>query len=76
MKVIGFHNPDEVNGYFSNWYMVNFTVGDMSFSSMEQYMMYRKAICFHDGEIATKVLASDDVAEIKNLGRHSLRPQG
>ena len=44
MKVIGFHNPDEVNGYFSNWYMVNFTVGDISFSSMEQYMMYRKAI--------------------------------
>uniref|UniRef100_UPI00262E60D4 NADAR family protein n=1 Tax=uncultured Anaerovibrio sp. TaxID=361586 RepID=UPI00262E60D4 len=55
--------------YLSNWYMKNFTVGDISFSSMEQYMMYRKAICFHDGEIASKILASDDVAEIKNLGR-------
>ena len=69
MKVIGFHNPDEINGYLSNWHMVNFTVGDISFSSMEQYMMYRKAICFHDGEIASKILATDDVAEIKNLGR-------
>lgn len=32
-------------------------------------MMYRKAVCFHDGEVAAKILATDDVAEIKALGR-------
>lgn len=28
MKVITFHNPDEENGYLSNWYLSDFTVGD------------------------------------------------
>ena len=32
-------------------------------------MMYRKAICFGDDKIAAQILATEDVAEIKALGR-------
>ena len=48
MNIICFHNPDEENGYLSNWYISYFKVDDIEFSSMEQYMMYRKAVCFND----------------------------
>lgn len=67
--MICFHNPDEENGYLSNWYLSEFTIDDIAFSSMEQYMMYEKAILFHDQETAEKILQTDNVAEIKALGR-------
>ena len=69
MQVICFHNPDEENGYLSNWYPSVFTADEIVFSSMEQYMMYKKAICFHDYKIAAQILGSNDVSEIKALGR-------
>lgn len=69
MNIVCFHNPDEENGYLSNWYLSDFTVDDIKFSSMEQYMMYRKAKCFHDDKIAEQVLETNDVAKIKALGR-------
>ena len=69
MKIICFHNPDEENAYLSNWYPSDFTVNGISFSSMEQYMMYQKALRFGDTKIADKILATDDVAKIKKLGR-------
>ena len=69
MQIICFHNPEEENGYLSNWYPSNFMVDGIQFSSMEQFMMYRKAICFHDECIAEKILSTKDVAKIKALGR-------
>ncbi len=69
MSVICFHNPDEDNGYLSNWYLSKFIANDMTFSSMEQYMMYKKAECFKDKDTAKKILATDNVARIKALGR-------
>ncbi len=69
-RIICFHNPDEENGYLSNWYLSQFTLDGVTFSSMEQYMMYRKALCFHDSTMATEILHTDDVARIKELGRH------
>lgn len=68
-NVVCFHNPDEENGYLSNWYLSNFKVNEIEYSSMEQYMMYQKAICFKDYKIAEDILKTDDVAEIKALGR-------
>lgn len=32
-------------------------------------MMYKKAVCFDDKNTANKILVTDDVAEIKALGR-------
>ena len=69
MEIICFHNPDEENGYLGNWYLSEFEVNGIKFSSMEQFMMYRKALCFQDVETAYKILGTDDVAKIKKLGR-------
>lgn len=69
MTVICFHNPEEENGYLSNWYQSKFTVDGVTFSSMEQFMMYRKAITFGDKEKANQILDTVDVARIKELGR-------
>ena len=67
--MVCFHNPEEENGYLSNWYLSEFMVEGITFSSMEQYMMYKKAMLFQDRETAGKILQTDDVAEIKALGR-------
>ena len=69
MNIICFHNPDEDNGYLSNWYLSSFTVKGLTFSSVEQFMMYRKAICFGDETVANQILATENAAEIKSLGR-------
>lgn len=68
-NIICFHNPNEENGYLSNWYMSEFTFDDIKFSSMEQYMMYQKAVTFRDYDVAKDIMETDDVAEIKALGR-------
>lgn len=69
MKIVCFHNPNEENGYLSNWYASCFTENAAVFSSMEQYMMYQKAVCFHDQDIAAQILETEDVSHIKELGR-------
>lgn len=68
-EIICFHNPEEENGYLSNWYPSPFTVDLVEFSGMEQFMMYRKAVCFHDSKIATQILETDEVSHVKELGR-------
>lgn len=69
MNIICFHNLDEENGFLSNWYLSDFSINGISFTSMEQYMMYQKAVCFQDENIAEQILATKDVAKIKELGR-------
>jgi len=69
MEIICFHNSNEINGYLSNWYISYFKINNIQFSSMEQYMMYQKAIYFHDYDIASKIMNIDDVSSIKKLGR-------
>jgi len=68
-KIICFHNPDEINGYLSNWYLSDFEVYKKKFSSMEQYMMFKKAQLFEDWEIAEKIISTNQVGKIKMLGR-------
>lgn len=69
MQIVCFHNPDEDNGFLSNWYLSAFSVDGIIFSSMEQYMMYKKAVCFGDDENAAQILETKEVTEIKSLGR-------
>lgn len=69
MTVICFHNPDEENGFLSNWYLSYFEVAGKTFSSVEQFMMYHKAVCFQDRTIAEQIMATNDVVHIKELGR-------
>lgn len=67
--VVCFHNPEEINGYLSNWYLSDFSVDGIQYSSMEQYMMYQKALLFQDMEIAKQILNTSNVGKIKALGR-------
>ena len=60
MEIICFHNPEEENGYLSNWYLSDFSIDGIKFSSMEQYMMYSKAVCFEDLATAGKILKTDE----------------
>ena len=69
MQVVCFHNPEEENGFLSNWHRSRFTACGREFSSMEQYMMCQKALCFHDDEHARQIMASSDPARIKALGK-------
>nr|WP_294690602.1 NADAR family protein [uncultured Anaerostipes sp.] len=69
MDIICFHNSDEENGYLSNWYEAEFIVDHVKFSSMEQYMMYQKAMTFQDQMVAKEILQTKDTAKIKQLGR-------
>ena len=69
MQIICFHNPSEDYGFLSNWYLSDFQIDGITFTSMEQYMMYKKAICFKDENIANQILAEKNVAKIKELGR-------
>lgn len=68
-NIICFHNPQEENGYLSNWFESSFKIENIEFSSMEQYMMYEKAVLFNDMEIASQILELSDVATVKSLGR-------
>ena len=68
-NVICFHNPDEINGYLSNWFLSDFVKNGITFSSMEQYMMYQKAKLFCDLEIAEKILKTSNAGKIKAFGR-------
>lgn len=68
-KIICFHNPNEPNGYLSNWYPSPFTIDGQSFTSMEQYMMYQKAVTFRDEVSAAAILATENVGKIKAIGR-------
>lgn len=67
--IIGFHKPEEPNGYLSNWYKSNFILDGVAYSSMEQYMMRIKALTFGCEDIAEQILETDNVAKIKDLGR-------
>lgn len=68
-NMICFHDPEEINGYLSNWFLSDFVADNICFSSMEQYMMYQKAVLFHDSDIASQILGTDSVGKIKALGR-------
>lgn len=68
-RVIRFYEPDGEYGYLSNWYLSDFMYAGRKYHSMEQYMMFQKALTFGDLEIADRIMASKDLPEIKKLGR-------
>ena len=49
--------------------MADFMADGIKFSSMEQFMMYKKAECFGDRDIAKKILETRNGSRIKELGR-------
>ncbi len=67
--MVCFHKVDEENAFLSNWYPSPFELDGIQFSCVEQYMMYQKAMLFHDEESASAILATNDPEEIKAIGR-------
>ena len=65
-EIICFHNPGEPNGYLSNWYPSVFRLGGVEYASMEQYIMYQKAILFQDVETARQILVTCDTFAYKH----------
>lgn len=68
-SIVCFHKPEELNGYLSNWYMSDFVIDGIKYTSMEQYMMHKKAIVFNDTDIAGQIMQTSNVGKIKDLGR-------
>ncbi|MFO0878989.1 MAG: NADAR family protein [Gemmataceae bacterium] len=56
-------------GPFSQWHASTFSVNGRRFSHAEQFMMYCKAVLFHDSESAEKILQSHTPQQQKALGR-------
>lgn len=56
-----FYHENEENGCFSNWYKAEFTYARRRFSSVEQYMMYHKALMFREYDLANKNIVNSYV---------------
>ncbi len=69
MDAVFFHKPEEPHGYLSNWYPSPFELEGIHFSSVEQYIMYRKCMIFGDETSAKAVLATEDTAAQQAIGR-------
>ena len=64
-----FHKPEEPYGFLSNWWVAPFVLDGMRFSSVEQYIMYKKCAWFGDKDAAQAVLATDDPAKQQAIAR-------
>lgn len=54
---------------FSQWFPCEFTVDGVPYHTSEQYMMAQKALLFQDQETYRKIMAADNPADYKALGR-------
>lgn len=55
---------------WSNWSKSDFTVDNVSYINMEQFIMRNKADVFKDKVTADKIMASTSPSEMKFLGNH------
>ena len=69
VEAVFFHNADEPNGYLSNWYLSDFEIDGIKFTSIEQYIMYSKCKLFGDDSSSQKVLETNDTKIQKEIGR-------
>ncbi|AOZ04200.1 GTP cyclohydrolase (plasmid) [Cupriavidus sp. USMAHM13] len=53
----------------SNWHPCQFQFRGLQFTSVEQFMMYAKAMLFGDRRAAAAILATDDPRTQKRIGR-------
>jgi len=56
--------------YLSNFYICDFEIDNIKFTSTEQFFHYQKAKMFNDQSSMTKILATKDPKQQKFLGRH------
>lgn len=68
-NIIAFWKVGSEYGVFSNWYLRYMIIHAKRYNSVEQYMMYQKAMLFGDEEIADEIMQTYNMREIKALGR-------
>lgn len=66
-----FHKPEEPCGFLSNWYLSDFVLDGIKFTSNEQYIMYQKCRIFGDDVSAEAVLQTNDVDKQQQIGRNA-----
>lgn len=71
VDAVYFHLPTEPDGYLSNWYISPFDLDGKHFTSVEQYIMYRKCLVFGDMDSAEAVLKTDDPAQQQKIGKNA-----
>ena len=54
---------------FSNWYICSFTVDEINYNCLEQFMMAEKARLFGDKEVWSKIVNTSSQKAMKALGR-------
>lgn len=69
MRVITFEKSMEENGYMNSWYEATFYAEGKRFFCCEQYVLYKKALMFHDDYHANKIIESQDRKEILNYAK-------
>ncbi|MCR5203133.1 MAG: TIGR02452 family protein [Lachnospiraceae bacterium] len=69
-KFIGFLQPNKEYGFLSNSFRCEFTDNNgVKYTSVDQYLMYQKALSFNDAEAAKRILAVNDPAVVRDFGR-------
>ena len=56
-------------GPLSTWHKANYTLGGLTFNSIEQYMSYQKALLLNSNDIAQQILKTSDPRQQKTLGQ-------
>lgn len=69
--VIGFHGNEDPYYEFSNEAPSPFTFNGITFTCMEQYLMYQKAVLFKDFDVAERILQTADPEQMRVLGRQA-----
>jgi ribA/ribD-fused uncharacterized protein len=54
---------------FSQWFLADFIVNGVQYTSAEQYMMHQKALLFNDQNNADKIMKTRSASVQKKLGR-------
>ena len=69
-KFIGFLQPNKEYGFLSNSFRCEFTDNNgVKYTSVDQYLMYQKALIFNDEEAAKRIIAVNDPAVVRDFGR-------
>ena len=55
---------------FSQWWISNFVIDEITYPSAEHFMMAEKARLFHDDEMLDKILNSSSPTQAKKFGRN------
>lgn len=66
-RLLTFNDPSKARGFLSNSYPARFSFDDVTFTSVEQYLLYQGALFFGDFSMAKTALAYEDPIILREL---------